>query len=401
MNRIKREIKGLNSYYGNRDNTSNHLWWFWSRKGGIGKTELLQSLQRVVDNLTFGNTFSNLLGKNFNASVLNFGLIFRMDEVGSFDKFTDYYEKIKNTITNNEFIIERKGVDEQKIENRFIFIGSANEPATARIIKNPDERRLVQFNIEDRLCEILNKYKTPDKNRLRKFYEDFWKLLYQVTPTELFIPYNNLDDILKSGNSNYKSNALVMLSEFILEHEHDFDGERFTALSLKKKVNSIGIGAIYFDRSNSVYENFLKDNSICSSAGGNRYRIRISKLKKWLEKYDKEEGKDITATDKIYNADELLEELRKACSEYEVIEISAKENINLDGILELIEEKLPYKMKKCEYIIPYDRSDINSFLHRNGRVLEEEYREDGSYMLVEVDDEIYNKSKEFVTIIIS
>lgn len=95
--------------------------------------------------------------------------------------------------------------------------------------------------------------------------------------------------------------------------------------------------------------------------------------------------------------EEALEELRKACSEYEVIEISAKENLNLDGLLELIEEKLPYKMKKCEYLIPYDRSDINSFLHRNGRVLEEEYRDNGSYMLVEVDDEIYNKSKEFVT----
>ena len=96
-----------------------------------------------------------------------------------------------------------------------------------------------------------------------------------------------------------------------------------------------------------------------------------------------------------------LEELRKACYEYEVIEISAKDNINLDGLLELIEEKLPYKMKKCKYLIPYDRSEINSFLHRNGRVLEEEYRENGSYMLVEVDDEIYNKSKEFVIEIIS
>ena len=54
-------------------------------------------------------------------------------------------------------------------------------------------------------------------------------------------------------------------------------------------------------------------------------------------------------------------------------------------------------MKKCEYLIPYDRSDMNSYLHRNGRVLEEDYKDNGTYMLVEVDDEIYNKSKEFVT----
>ena len=53
-------------------------------------------------------------------------------------------------------------------------------------------------------------------------------------------------------------------------------------------------------------------------------------------------------------------------------------------------------MKKCEYIIPYDRSDINSFLHRNGRVLEEDYREDGTFILAEVDDETYNKTNEFI-----
>lgn len=98
---------------------------------------------------------------------------------------------------------------------------------------------------------------------------------------------------------------------------------------------------------------------------------------------------------------ENLESLREACADYLVIEISAKEGKNLDGLLDLIEEKLPYKMKKCEYLISYDRSDINSYLHRNGRVLEEDYKDNGTYMLVEVDDEIYNKTKEFVVNILS
>ncbi|MDU5110554.1 MAG: GTPase HflX [Clostridium sp.] len=95
-------------------------------------------------------------------------------------------------------------------------------------------------------------------------------------------------------------------------------------------------------------------------------------------------------------SEENLDSIRESTKEYETIEISAKEGINLDGLLSLIEEKLPYKMKKCEYLIPYDRSDINSYLHRNGRVLEEEYRDNGSFMVVEVDDESYNKSKDFV-----
>ena len=87
--------------------------------------------------------------------------------------------------------------------------------------------------------------------------------------------------------------------------------------------------------------------------------------------------------------------LLKKPEEYETIEISARGN-NLEELLQLIEENLPYNMKKCEYLIPYDRSDINSFLHRNARVLEEDYRENGTFMIVEVDDESYNKTKDFI-----
>ncbi|MGL5152700.1 MAG: GTPase HflX [Clostridium sp.] len=104
----------------------------------------------------------------------------------------------------------------------------------------------------------------------------------------------------------------------------------------------------------------------------------------------------IMVLNKIDNAsEENLEELREALSNHLIIEISAKEGINLEGLLTIIEEKLPYKLKKVEFLIPYTNGTIAPFLHRNGRVLEEEYREDGTFMLVEVDDEVYNKSKEF------
>ncbi|MDU1314105.1 MAG: GTPase HflX [Clostridium septicum] len=94
--------------------------------------------------------------------------------------------------------------------------------------------------------------------------------------------------------------------------------------------------------------------------------------------------------------DEQLDVIKDAVKEYKTIEISAKEGLNLEELLKLIEEKLPYKMKKCEYLIPYSRSDINSYLHRNGRVFEEDYRDEGTYMVVEVDDETFNKSSEFI-----
>lgn len=124
---------------------------------------------------------------------------------------------------------------------------------------------------------------------------------------------------------------------------------------------------------------------------------QVEAVEEVLEELGAKDKDTILVLNKIDMAsEENLESIKEATKEYETIEISAKEGINLDGLLSLIEEKLPYKMKKCEYLIPYDRSDINSYLHRNGRVLEEEYRDNGSFMIVEVDDESYNKSKDFV-----
>ena len=94
-------------------------------------------------------------------------------------------------------------------------------------------------------------------------------------------------------------------------------------------------------------------------------------------------------------SEENINSIKEIIQGKEYIEISAKEGTNLDEFLELIEEKLPYNYKKVEYTIPYDKTNIQSFLHRNARILEEDYRENGVYIMAEVDDEVYNKTKEF------
>ena len=128
---------------------------------------------------------------------------------------------------------------------------------------------------------------------------------------------------------------------------------------------------------------------------------QIKAVEEVLSELGASDKKTILVLNKIDKAtEEQLENVKKATSEYETIEISAREGINLEELLGLIEENLPYKMKKCEYLIPYDRSDMNSFLHRNGRVLEEDYRENGTFMFVEVDEESYNKSKDYIINII-
>lgn len=123
--------------------------------------------------------------------------------------------------------------------------------------------------------------------------------------------------------------------------------------------------------------------------------IAVNEVLTELGAIDKE---TIIVLNKIDKAsEEQLEKIREALDDtHKIIEVSAKEGTNLDEFLDLIEEKLPYKYKKVEYLIPYDKGDVQSFLHRNGRVFEEEYREDGTFMAVEVDDEVYNKTVQYI-----
>ncbi|HEY5523845.1 MAG TPA: GTPase HflX [Clostridium sp.] len=93
---------------------------------------------------------------------------------------------------------------------------------------------------------------------------------------------------------------------------------------------------------------------------------------------------------------EALISLRENLNYDEIIEVSAKEGNNLEELLQLIERKLPYNLIRAEYIIPYDKGDMVSFLHRNGRIFQEDYRDEGTFMEVEVDEEVYNKSIEYI-----
>lgn len=94
--------------------------------------------------------------------------------------------------------------------------------------------------------------------------------------------------------------------------------------------------------------------------------------------------------------EENINYIEKKYEDIKTIRISAKEEINLDLLLNEASKLLPYKLKEVEYIIPYSDQSIVAFLHRNAKVKDEEYKEEGTYILALVDDEVYNKSKEYV-----
>lgn len=94
--------------------------------------------------------------------------------------------------------------------------------------------------------------------------------------------------------------------------------------------------------------------------------------------------------------EENIKYIEEKYKDLKIIKISAKEEINLDLLLNEVSKLLPYKLKEVEYIIPYSDQSIVAFLHRNAKVQSEEYKEEGTYILALVDDEVYNKSKEYM-----
>lgn len=82
-------------------------------------------------------------------------------------------------------------------------------------------------------------------------------------------------------------------------------------------------------------------------------------------------------------------------SNYDILEISAKEKINLEELLHKMSDKLPYTLKRVDFLIPYSEQQVVSYLYRNGKVIEEEYRDTGTFIRADVDEEVYNKCSNF------
>lgn len=80
----------------------------------------------------------------------------------------------------------------------------------------------------------------------------------------------------------------------------------------------------------------------------------------------------------------------------DLVFISAKNKINLDMLLERIEYYVNLNKKVYELLIPYAEGSLLAYLHENGKVLEEEYRETGVYIKGEFDSIVVNKMKNHI-----
>jgi GTP-binding protein HflX len=78
-----------------------------------------------------------------------------------------------------------------------------------------------------------------------------------------------------------------------------------------------------------------------------------------------------------------------------IVLISAKKEINLDKLTDGISERIGTHFREIECLIPYADSSMHSFIHRNANIIKEDYKDEGYYIKASVDDEVFNKTKQY------
>ena len=132
-----------------------------------------------------------------------------------------------------------------------------------------------------------------------------------------------------------------------------------------------------------------------SSSNSSEKQIEV--VEEVLKELKANEKPTILVLNKIDKAnEEQLNIIKEKYKDYNIIEVSAKENINIEQLLKECTALLPYKLKKFKVLIPYSDSSSVAYLHRNGKVDSEEYSEEGTVMEVQGDEEVYNKCKEYI-----
>lgn len=108
---------------------------------------------------------------------------------------------------------------------------------------------------------------------------------------------------------------------------------------------------------------------------------------------------EIGASDKeklmVFNKIDLNPEFQPPATGEEHIFVSAKENLNIDVLIEKIKERIFADKVRTRMLIPYTRGDISSYLCEKAMVESMEYLAEGTLMDIELKQEDYQRYKEY------
>ncbi len=98
----------------------------------------------------------------------------------------------------------------------------------------------------------------------------------------------------------------------------------------------------------------------------------------------------------VYNKIDLFDTEINYKNSEDVLYISARNNLNMDKLLQAIEQKLTKNTYAVTMAIPFERGDIPNTLKNKYYIEKFEYREEGIKLDINLDEQDYNRYKDFI-----
>ena len=99
----------------------------------------------------------------------------------------------------------------------------------------------------------------------------------------------------------------------------------------------------------------------------------------------------------VYNkVDSVSEDIVFSDKYDQCVSISVKENINIDKLMSAIADEAPGKKKQVDILVPYTDGSVVSEIHKNQKVISEDYTENGTRLTVLVDSVMYEQIKQYI-----
>ena len=100
----------------------------------------------------------------------------------------------------------------------------------------------------------------------------------------------------------------------------------------------------------------------------------------------------------VYNKIDKISELPVDATGHDCVFVSAKTGENMDQLMDKIRQSIFSDRVTAELLIPYSRGDVSSYLCEKAVVIEMDYREDGTFFKVELNQADYNRLKKYDTV---
>jgi GTP-binding protein HflX len=100
----------------------------------------------------------------------------------------------------------------------------------------------------------------------------------------------------------------------------------------------------------------------------------------------------------VYNKIDKISELPMDATGNDCVYVSAKTGENMDQLMDKIRQSIFSDRIVAELLIPYSRGDVSSYLCEKAVVMEMDYREDGTFFKVELNQADYNRLKKYDTV---